>query len=101
MPPRDCRCGGAGWDGCPPEDREAIRVEAALQREIEADLLAQVKAGPALERTLNSNLRAVIASGTRPTDARVLPPNSNAAELLADQLNPERRSLRSAERPHP
>ena len=98
MPPRDCRCGGAGWDGCPPEDREAIRVERALREEIEADLLAQVEAAPALERTLNSNLRDAIASGARPTDPAVLPAASDTAHLLADQLNPERRSLRPAER---
>jgi len=99
MPPRECRCGGAGWDGCPPQDRAAaIPAHAALQEQIEADLLAGVRTTPTLERALNSNLRDAIASGARPTDPAVLAAASDTAQLLADQLNPERGSLRPAER---
>jgi len=98
MPRNDCHCGGLGWDGCHPENRNAVALNHGLQDQIEADLLAEMASGTTLERVLSKNLRAAIVSGARAGAAGAVPLGSSSTELLATKFNSQRRSFRSAER---
>lgn len=102
MPPRNCRCGGAGWDGCPPEDRGAIRADAAFHQQIEVDLLAEIETRPYFQPAVESQLLDAMKTSGEATLPRILPAMRGASELPPHPPIPtqQRRSLRPAERRH-
>lgn len=62
MPDHGCQCGGAGWDGCPPDP--AVLARLALEQEVAADLLSEAQQGPpTLERVVARQLAATARGG--------------------------------------
>lgn len=85
MPPHVCRCGGAGWDGCRPDQDDSARTGTELSQEMMLALQSAARSDPV---GVEAALRSV---ATRPSDRPALPAAPPLAHLWKPSLSDARK----------